>query len=64
MDSEFRDGKSMPPVITLMPGENGQPPIISTEQLFQDQNNTLRIAHEGSLYLLRITRENKLILTK
>ena len=49
--------------VTLMPGENGQPPQISTEQLFQDQN-TLRIAHEGSVYLLRLTRENKLILTK
>lgn len=49
--------------ITLMPGENGQPPLISTEQLFQDQN-IVRIAHEGSYYLLRLTRENKLILTK
>lgn len=51
------------PIVTLTLGENGQPPLISTQQLFQDQN-TLRIAHEGSLYLLRITRENKLILTK
>jgi hemin uptake protein HemP len=51
------------PIITLTPGENGQPPLVDTQQLFQDQN-TLRIAHEGNLYLLRITRENKLILTK
>jgi hemin uptake protein HemP len=58
MDSEL-----VHTTITLTPGENGQPPLISTEQLFQDQN-TLRIAHEGNLYLLRITRENKLILTK
>ncbi len=57
------DSTQMPPVITLTPGENGQPPLVNTEQLFQDQN-TLRIAHEGNLYLLRITRENKLILTK
>jgi hemin uptake protein HemP len=57
------DSEQTVPVILLTPGENGQPPLISTEQLFQDQN-TLRIAHEGNLYLLRITRENKLILTK
>jgi hemin uptake protein HemP len=63
MNSELMDSKHMQPVITLTPGENGQPPLISTEQLFQEQN-TLRIAHEGKLYLLRITRENKLILTK
>lgn len=52
-----------PFIITLTPGENGQPPLVDTEQLFKDQN-TLRIAHEGNLYFLRITRENKLILTK
>lgn len=63
MDSELMDGKQLPPVITLTPGENGQPPLVNTQQLFQDQN-MLRIVHEGSLYLLRITRENKLILTK
>lgn len=57
------DSAQLPPVITLTPGENGQPPLVNTEQLFQDQD-TLRIAHEGSFYLLRITRENKLILTK
>ena len=50
-------------VLTLTPGSNGQPPLITSEQLFKDQN-MLQIAHEGSLYLLRITRENKLILTK
>lgn len=58
MDSEHAQA-----IVTLTPGENGQPPLIDTQQLFQDQT-TLRIAHEGSLYLLRITRENKLILTK
>lgn len=57
------DGEQAQAIITLTPGENGQPPLINTQQLFQDQN-TLRIAHEGNLYLLRITRENKLILTK
>ena len=63
MDSELMDSKHLPPVITLTPGEDGQPPLVDTQQLFQDQN-ILRIAHEGRLYLLRITRENKLILTK
>ncbi len=63
MESELMDSKYLQPVITLTPGENGLPPLINTEQLFQDRN-TLRIAHEGSFYLLRITRENKLILTK
>lgn len=63
MGSEFMDSSRVQPVITLTPGEDGQPPLISTQQLFQDQN-TLRIAHEGKCYLLRITRENKLILTK
>ena len=63
MDSEIMDSKHLQPAITLTPGENGLPPLINTQQLFQDQN-TLRIAHEGNLYLLRITRENKLILTK
>ena len=57
------EGEHPHPIVTLTPGENGQPPLVSTQQLFQDQN-TLRIAHEGSFYLLRITRENKLILTK
>lgn len=50
-------------VVTLTPAHDGQPPLISSAQLFRDQN-TLRIAHEGNCYLLRITRENKLILTK
>jgi hemin uptake protein HemP len=57
------DSEQTTSLIKLTPGENGEPPLISTEQLFQDQN-TLRIAHEGNFYLLRITRENKLILTK
>ncbi|HTH94676.1 MAG TPA: hemin uptake protein HemP [Rhodocyclaceae bacterium] len=51
------------PVITLTPGENGLPPLVSSEQLFQAQG-ALRIVHEGGVYLLRVTRENKLILTK
>ena len=50
-------------VIILSQPSHGQPPLVTSEQLFKDQS-TLRIAHEGGFYLLRITREKKLILTK
>jgi hemin uptake protein HemP len=36
---------------------------VTSEQLFQGAR-TLCIEHAGQRYLLRITRENKLILTK
>lgn len=39
------------------------PPVIRSRDLFEG-SNTLRIEHEGQTYLLRITREKKLILTK
>lgn len=42
---------------------NGQSALIASGQLFR-QGNTLRIEHSGQVYQLRITRENKLILTK
>lgn len=38
-------------------------PRISSEQIFQGAS-TLEIDHGGQRYLLRVTRENKLILTK
>ena len=38
-------------------------PPISSEQLLRGAT-TLAIAHAGQRYLLRVTRENKLILTK
>lgn len=38
-------------------------PMISSSKLFQS-GNTLHIAYAGQIYQLRITRENKLILTK
>lgn len=41
----------------------GEPPVIRSAQLFRD-GNAVRIEHAGQHYLLRITRENKLILTK
>lgn len=38
-------------------------PRIDSRQLLQGAN-TLEIEHAGQRYLLRVTRENKLILTK
>ena len=39
-------------------------PTLSSRQLFRGSNNMVRIEHGGQCYLLRLTRENKLILTK
>lgn len=41
----------------------GRLPLILSSELFR-QGNMLRIAHGGQVYQLRVTRENKLILTK
>lgn len=38
-------------------------PLLSSGELFAG-GKQLRIAHQGQTYTLRITRENKLILTK
>ncbi len=38
-------------------------PRIESEQILHG-NRTVEIDHEGQRYLLRVTRENKLILTK
>lgn len=42
---------------------SGALPVIQSTLLFS-QGNAVRIEHAGQHYLLRITRENKLILTK
>lgn len=39
------------------------PRTINSSQLFAGKNE-VRIAHAGVVYVLRITKENKLILTK
>lgn len=39
-------------------------PCIDSRQLLQPGQTTLYIDHGGQRYLLRVTRENKLILTK
>ncbi len=38
-------------------------PRLESEQILRG-NNTVEIEHAGQRYLLRVTRENKLILTK
>lgn len=54
----------MTPVAENKPAPLPPPaPVIRSRDLFEG-SNTLRIEHEGQTYLLRITRENKLILTK
>lgn len=47
----------------LQPPAAGQLPLIASGQLFR-QGTTLRIEHAGQIYQLRVTRENRLILTK
>lgn len=57
--------ETKPTLATLVvePPASGQLPLIAADQLFR-QGNTLRIEHAGQIYQLRVTRENKLILTK
>ncbi len=43
--------------------EHAAPAAIATESLFKDVHE-VRILHKGDLYRLRITRNDKLILTK
>ena len=49
--------------VPLAPPSGGQLPLIVSDHLFC-QGTTLRIEHGGQIYQLRVTRENKLILTK
>lgn len=37
---------------------------IDTKELFKDSLKVVKIVHNGAIYTLRITKENKLILTK
>lgn len=49
--------------VPLRPPAGSQLPLIASDQLFR-QGTTLRIEHAGQIYQLRVTRENRLILTK
>ncbi|WP_456447274.1 hemin uptake protein HemP [Thiolapillus sp.] len=46
------------------PLQDDSPCLIQSHQLFQGGRKELVIVHEEQLYRLRITRHNKLILTK
>ena len=51
------------PTMPTVPAPSGEPPLLSSRQLFRE-HNVVRIEHGGQCYLLRVTSENKLILTK
>ncbi len=44
--------------------QDDAPSLIQSQQLFQGGRKEIVIIHDGQLYRLRITRQNKLILTK
>lgn len=44
--------------------KNNQIKEIDSERLFDKGKNIIHINHNGVVYILRITKENKLILTK
>jgi len=52
-----------PPVPTLASSSAGQRSRIPSNNLLQGASS-VEIEHAGQCYLLRVTRENKLILTK
>jgi hemin uptake protein HemP len=54
---------SKPANTTQPAANNASRPRMPSEQLLQGAP-AVEIAHDGQLYLLRVTRENKLILTK
>src|SRR5689334_21028971 len=55
--------KPAPATASALPDQSAQPPRIDSAELLRGQN-TVEIDHGGQRYLLRVTRENKLILTK
>ena len=52
-----------PPAQTMASSSAGQRPRIPSNNLLQGASS-VEIEHAGQCYLLRVTRENKLILTK
>jgi hemin uptake protein HemP len=52
-----------PPLSTTPVDSNTARPRIESEVILRG-NTTVEIEHAGQRYLLRVTRENKLILTK
>lgn len=58
-----RDGQSQEPTEPRVEKDADEPHVLTTNQLF-GSNHELLIDHAGEVYRLRITRNNKLILTK
>lgn len=56
-------GQGKPYTAAPLPAHAEPVPLLNSADLFRHAKS-LRIEHAGQLYLLRITRENKLILTK
>jgi hemin uptake protein HemP len=54
---------TLPPVLAKNPGPQENVPCIKSTELMRDQR-MIAIDHGGQRYTLRVTRENKLILTK
>jgi hemin uptake protein HemP len=50
-------------ISSLVVPQIGHPPSLSSSDLFR-RSNTVCIEHQGQQYWLRLTRGNKLILTK
>lgn len=52
-----------PPPTTALGAVPIEPPLLHSQDLFR-RGNVVRIEHQGQIYLLRLTREHKLILNK
>jgi hemin uptake protein HemP len=57
------EAQTKPPLSNSPPDSTAARPLIESEQILRG-NSTVEIEHAGQRYLLRVTRENKLILTK
>ncbi len=58
-------GKKDTPIPPASPaGRSPQPLVIPSDTLFRPDRREVVILHEGHAYRLRLTRQNKLILTK
>jgi hemin uptake protein HemP len=57
------EAQAKPPLSHSPADSSAVRPRIESEQILRG-NTTIEIEHAGQRYLLRVTRENKLILTK
>lgn len=52
-----------PNIPTSLSGGIAKPTVLNSEEIFA-KNSFVYIEHDGQQYILRVTRDNKLILTK